>query len=788
MRVRYEGQIHEFPDGTSDDEISAALESYEATPAQQDRFADRRPLRSNLANAGWPEATPIEVELPDGSIAEFPDTMSMEAVKAAVQRKFPPKAASAKPSVPTYVRDAAGNETVLDAGQLAQLQAQQKAERDAADAAFAETRTPGRRVADTAAFAASAPVRALTRGEYGAGDVAQAAGLESIARALSGSEQNFARANQAALETAAALGEVGAGIPVLSTMGAIPGQMTRSIAANLSAPIRGARQGVGEVASAYAPPAGSVRRLLREEAGSGPLPGGGGGPVPPGSPPVPPAAPGAPAAARGAQPTRNEIIAAGERLNALLPEGERYNLTPNMIVSGEMAQGVAGGLQAIPYAGGPVAQAFDRGLFGMGQVAESQVRRLGTPGAHHAGQGLKEAAENWISGRSADELAGLYDEVDQLIRPNVTVNLAALKSTVGQIATERKRSTSRAADSAVGLVWQAINRPEGLTVEGLKQLRTDIGARLSGSITPEPGTSQPALKRLYAALSEDLKSAIGVAAKPGQKRRAQEAFERANSRAAEVAQQREELTRIIGKSGDLSAERVVERLAQMAGGRGGDLDRLRTLRQTVIDAGSEQAWGDFAATLAARLGRNPKTDEFSAGRFLTAYNRFSDAGKNVVFGEVREALDDLALIAGRFDDLQGKFNTSGTGRVNAILKLLLHPHTALGGVAGAAVSPMSLLVTAGSLSGMQTGRSVAWSLARPAVARETAKVFRALYRAERATREGTEAIARREAGLSNVIRSYSLALAQETGGNPIEIHRAISAEIDRIRSADSPKK
>jgi len=33
----------------------------------------------------------MEVELPDGSIAEFPDNTPPEAIKAALQKRFPPK-------------------------------------------------------------------------------------------------------------------------------------------------------------------------------------------------------------------------------------------------------------------------------------------------------------------------------------------------------------------------------------------------------------------------------------------------------------------------------------------------------------------------------------------------------------------------------------------------------------------------------------------------------------------------------------------------------------------------
>lgn len=80
------------------------------------------------------------------------------------------------------------------------------------DQAFRDSRGMSERALDTAAFAASAPVRMLTRGEYGLGDVVSyvspAAG-EPIQRA----EEDFARANGPMLRAMAAAGEVSAAVP-----------------------------------------------------------------------------------------------------------------------------------------------------------------------------------------------------------------------------------------------------------------------------------------------------------------------------------------------------------------------------------------------------------------------------------------------------------------------------------------------------------------------------------------------------------------------------------------------
>lgn len=128
-----------------------------------------------------------------------------------------------KPRVPRsgYQEGTPEEEAVKEVQQLRGTQAEQKA--------FDTSRTTGARIADTATFIASAPVRALTRGEYGAGDVA---GLVSkgAGEAVAQSEQDFARANQAWLEPVAQVGQAAIGVPMLQSMGAVPGQVLRQAA------------------------------------------------------------------------------------------------------------------------------------------------------------------------------------------------------------------------------------------------------------------------------------------------------------------------------------------------------------------------------------------------------------------------------------------------------------------------------------------------------------------------------------------------------------------------------
>lgn len=117
--------------------------------------------------------------------------------------------------VPTSPEDAA-----IKAVQRVRGMEQEKAE-------FAASRTIPQRAADTSKFILSAPIRAATRGEYGIGDVVGAVSSEMKKDAEKG-EADFARANAPWLEPVAKAGEAAMGIPMLSTMGAVPGGIMAS--------------------------------------------------------------------------------------------------------------------------------------------------------------------------------------------------------------------------------------------------------------------------------------------------------------------------------------------------------------------------------------------------------------------------------------------------------------------------------------------------------------------------------------------------------------------------------
>lgn len=703
-RIEYGGQIHDFPDDFTDADIAAALE---------------------------------QVDAPEAAAAAEPSEFETEAARIAKER-------ASKPTVPTYTAEGEARTPEMEARDLVATRERRRAERK-----LYESRNYGERARDTGAFALSAPVRMVTQGHKGAGDVADWLGFEETAKRLEGGEQDFAWANQPGLELAAKVGTSTAGIPFLNTMGGVAGQTAK----------------MGNLALKDAPR--TLRHFARSERGAGGVPG---------APAAPAAAGGAPEAAdslmRRYGPTRNDLISAGERINQRLPAGENYNLTPNMIAGGALERSLAGGLEAIPYAGTPITNTLEKGLYGLGRAREMATEGLGVPGDLGAGSAIRSRVADWMkrpTNLSDQAISEMYDNVGKMVK-DVPANLQRLKNLRKELQREKERSTTGAHDAALRLIDDMLDEkqfPKGMPYKDLLEKRKEIGARMSGKIVNEAGTSQPTLERIYGAMTEDMKFAL----RRGGGQKAVDAWEEANTAAQNVADQRKVLARLIGEQGEVPPEKIIARIKEMGRSRRGDVTALRILKRIL----PEDEFGDLAATALDDIGRSPKNGEFTFQRFTSDYGRYSEAAKRVLFGEQKAALDDIAMVAQRFEKLP--LNTSKTGVANAVLQLLMNPFTLLGAGAAVATDISTLGAAGATMGGFRAGRSVAFTLSKPAVAREASKVFKAYYNVVR----GGSAIAAREAELSAALRSFSTSLAAETGGNAAEIQQRILAQISRIR-------
>lgn len=379
-----------------------------------------------------------------------------------------------------------------------------------------------------------------------------------------------------------------------------------------------------------------------------------------------------PGVMRATQPMRNELPAgqgvaqAAERIGVDLPAAVATDV-PGVQQLGKVASNVL-------IAGQPLRKASRDAIEQLGAAAETTQAEFGSGSIPSAGAAAREGLTQYISKTLSERMDKLYGKVDELVNPTVATPLDATKRLALEIEGRRDIATM-APSAAVAKIKEAIDRPEGLTYAGVKELRSSIGELMKGGLLPADISGRE-LKQIYGALTEDLKTVVANAG--GEQ--AARAFERANTYARLAADRRENLARILNAKSD---EAIFDRLAATAGSSTrADLDLLTQARKAV----DPEAWNEIASGVISKLGRD-KDGNFSPDRFVSGYNSLSDAGKGILFRstgrrDLAEALDDIAAVSSRFKLLNQYGNPSGTGQtvsgVVGTTGLWAEPMTAIG--------------------------------------------------------------------------------------------------------------
>lgn len=397
-----------------------------------------------------------------------------------------------------------------------------------------------------------------------------------------------------------------------------------------------------------------------------------------------------------------QVVAAADRLSQT---GAPVQVPKAVATDSMPVQQIAAATSNVPVAGTPLVKAAEKTIEQLGTKADEVSQGYGGGASvANTGETVKSGIKDWITGESAANASKLYNKVDELIDPAVMTPLEATRGVVAEIAAKRS-SAALSSGKATDAVLEAVQRADGLTYDGVKTLRTNVGEMLKGGILPE-GMSASELDKIYGALSKDLATSVQEAGGPA----ASSAFNRANQYYKLASDRREALAKIIGSDGNAPAETVFSRLEAMAGSTSrADVSKLWQARKAM----SEGDWNEFASTVVSRLGRDVEGN-FSPQRFVTAYGKISGQGKSVLFrsagkSELAAHLDDIAAVSSRFKELQKFANPSGTARAG------------LGGLigAGAFAEPLTTLTT------VLGGRAVAMALASPAGASSIAKWSRA---------------------------------------------------------------
>jgi hypothetical protein len=400
----------------------------------------------------------------------------------------------------------------------------------------------------------------------------------------------------------------------------------------------------------------------------------------------------------GAPQAGTQVAQAADRLGVSVPLGVATDST--------LTQRVAQGVRNIPFAGQPMVRASDEMLTGLNNAADDLAGAIGSGDRMQAGSAISTAIRDWVGPKSQAMTKAAYDAVDNVVNPGVTAPLAETAKVAADIAARRTNANLAGQSKALGEIEQAISAPGGMNYQGIKDLRTAIGEKMNSGILPE-GMSGAELKRIYGALTTDLKNVVGAAG--GQ--RGVQLFERANALNRTVQGRREALAKIVGVDGNASAEQVFDRVLKLASDKsGGNLSLLAKVRNT-----AGQDWDEMASAALARLGRDA-SGNLTPDRFVTALGGLSEAGKRILFRDPahRQAVDDIATVAQRAQEAAKRFgNPSGTAQNTGFM-------AGLGGMALDPVTTISALVGGNVLSRIVSQPATAKAMSRFAKAYDLA--------------------------------------------------------------------
>ena len=325
----------------------------------------------------------------------------------------------------------------------------------------------------------------------------------------------------------------------------------------------------------------------------------------------------------------------------------------------------AGSIRYLPISGTPIEEAARSTMQQMGKAADN----LGGVDPDVSGSIFGNAIKKWVTTDSENIADHHYTNVSNLMNNNVLTPLNNTANTAQQILSRRTAMNLEQPSGAVNTILPAITNPNGLSYEGLKDLRSFIGRKLNGGLLPDD-MDKAELSQLYGSLSDDLNAAaLNAGGSQGQ-----QAHNLANQIYKAISAKREALLPLVGgDAAKASDEKVFSNIVNAASKSPGvaNLKMLNNAKSVM----SPQDWDTASRGVIAQMGRDADGN-FSPARFLgpNGYNKLSDDGKTILFGPpgtvARDNLDTLADVSRRFGGVQKYANTSGTAHAIAGSELL----------------------------------------------------------------------------------------------------------------------
>lgn len=492
--------------------------------------------------------------------------------------------------------------------------------------------------------------------------------------------------------------------------------------------------------------------------------------------------------------TQNLRPQSAEELGAIADAQKAGVRANNAIVSPDFEQQQKAGLLAkMPYVGDKLQQglntAVDDVAEGVNRVARNysamgpSSTRVANPDLTtevEAGLTAIDRVKNRIKKLDTAEIGKGFTALAAKIAPDAASDMAATRRLAHTLTAEDIQAASRINAPVVGAVMEAITRPEGLNYQGLLKLRQNIGALQKEDIVTKGGTSAPAFRALYGALSDDLKTLVKNHGAPG----AINDFTKLMTDTQKAIIRRKGLETIIGKDGSMEPTKIVDNVMLWAGnGPQRNVRKLLLLKQTIGD----DAMSDIAAaTLQRGLMSARNKGEPSIAEFGKFWKGLTPNGQRFLFGQNPALVDELGALSRTTDNIQkvlGESNNSRTAYGNHLMRVIDGMATSAqkvgmtvgggligGGTLGAAVSD---LATTGGLAAtavggpIAVGRLMARELNKPATVRSLNRVYKAIAHLMQA-KDG-RASAQAVVGLRLALEGLADLAAQDSGEDPQKV-------------------
>lgn len=374
----------------------------------------------------------------------------------------------------------------------------------------------------------------------------------------------------------------------------------------------------------------------------------------------------------GAPSAVTRFIRQGSKLNdkqEAAKAAKNINVVPTLGSQGAGMGLVEAAFDKIPFSSSLVRSTANRVEGEMSDALDRTVNKVGTATTDTgAGEALQSGAKSFIKGFQ-DKADDLYGAVDRKIGQETFVtapksigvleDLTKYSGSYKNIASflNKPKFTKLLADLQVNKDLNA------LPYTVLQDLRSNIGrsiGRLNGPISDLP---EAELKRLYGALSEDMRAAAAASGKD-----ALQSFERANRFYSAGMKRIDGALKKVTKADTPEKAYSNVKALLTANSPRGSTAQLNQIKKSL----PKEEWSNVSATIFKKLGEKTEDGGFNPATFVTNWDKISKSSKAVLTSgnipqSVSKELDSLSKVARRYKE---KPISTGSAATNSLLAFI----------------------------------------------------------------------------------------------------------------------